>query len=143
MIGHHGWMSPDDARGDLAREACRSRLLGGHRGRIGLSLRSLPTILPVTYTMAGDGVIVTTMTTGPAPGTVYGNVITFQADELDARTDERWSVSVTGIARPLPPDTDDPDPVAMPDGRSTVFPLSAFISTDLMHGVLLGRSGPE
>jgi len=135
-------MSPDGVHRELPRDDCRIRLLGGRRGRIGLSLRSLPTILPVTYALEADGVVVTTMAVATILDAVYGNVVTFQVDDVDTHRDEQWSVSVTGIARRTGPGGDGPGPIGGPDGRSAVSRLSAFIPTDLMHGVILGRADP-
>jgi len=137
MPGHHGQMSLDGVPEELSRDDCLSRLLGRHRGRIGLSLRSLPTILPVTYAVEGDGVVVSTMATAHVRSAVYDNVVTFQVDDVDARTEQRWSVSVTGIARPSGPGAGDPWSVGGPAVRSPVVPLSASIPTVMMHGVLL------
>lgn len=129
-------MSPDGAPEELSRDDCLSRLLGSHRGRIGLSLRSLPTILPVSYAVEEGGVVVTAMAAAHVLSAVYDNVVTFQVDDVDARTDERWSVSVTGIARPAGPGAGHP-PLGGQAGRSTVVPLAAAIPIAMMHGVLL------
>lgn len=70
-------------------------------GRIGLSVRALPVIIPVRFVLAGDAIIFSPPE-ACSDGAVSGNVVCFEAGELN-REDE-WSVLVTGMASPVQPD---------------------------------------
>lgn len=93
----------DGGLAELSREDCLSRLATTCDGRIALSMRSLPVILPVAYRLDGDDVLVSAAAKPHVLAAVYDNIVTFQVDDLDSESGERWSVSVTGIARPAAP----------------------------------------
>jgi hypothetical protein len=115
----------------LTRKDCLERLVQGRIGRIALSLRSMPTILPVAYAVDVDRVVIGGATLAPVLDIVYRNVVTFQVDGFDARPEDGWSVSITGIAHPL-----GPPPGTHPPGH--VGPPAAAIPLDLMQGIRLG-----
>jgi nitroimidazol reductase NimA-like FMN-containing flavoprotein (pyridoxamine 5'-phosphate oxidase superfamily) len=123
-------MSPERGPGELNRHDCLSRLVRGHLGRIAVSVRSLPTIVPVSYLVDGDEIMVRTVAEERVRRAVYDNVVTFQVDDLEAGTDERWSVSVTGIARPTG------GGIGHHSAREA--PLAAAIPTVLIQGMHLG-----
>jgi hypothetical protein len=94
------YVTIDGGLAELSREDCLSRLATTRAGRIALSMRSLPAILPVSYCLDGDDVLVSAAAKPHVLAAVYDNIVTFQVDDVDPESGERWSVSVTGIARP-------------------------------------------
>ena len=85
----------------LDRAECL-RLLGTTSvGRLGLTLRGLPWVVPVRFVFDGVRILVDM---GPDPAicaAARDAVVAFQTDEVDAVAHERWSVMATGIARAL------------------------------------------
>jgi hypothetical protein len=85
----------------LDRAECL-RLLGTTSvGRLGVTLRGLPWVVPVRFVFDGARILVDV---GPDPAiiaAVRDAVVAFEADDVDASSHERWSVMATGIARRL------------------------------------------
>jgi hypothetical protein len=128
-------MSVEGGKGILSRPECLQRLASGRHGRIAVSLRSLPTIITVSYTLDGDELIVSSMVAPAVLAAVYNNVVTFQADGPHDGSGAGWSVLVTGFARPNLPYLPDKD------GLTTApVELEARITTKLMEGANLTDS---
>ncbi len=99
---------------DLPEEASITRPLGvgrwppcahlclaraGGLGRVGLSLRALPVILPVGFRIDGDAVLVWGPGLAGVPSAqLSGNVVAFQTDGADLDTGQTWSLNVQGMA---------------------------------------------
>ncbi|MEU6256973.1 pyridoxamine 5'-phosphate oxidase family protein [Streptomyces sp. NPDC047043] len=84
---------------ELGREECLALLAGVPMGRIGFTQRALPVIRPVNHLVDGDGVVIRTHG-GSAllHNTSVGQVVVYEADQIDPRTRTGWSVMVTGPA---------------------------------------------
>ena len=85
----------------LERQDCLALLTTVPVGRIGLSVRALPVVLPVNFVLCDDEVIVRT-----APGTkltaaMSNAVVAFEADAFDPVRHGGWSVLVQGTTRVL------------------------------------------
>jgi nitroimidazol reductase NimA-like FMN-containing flavoprotein (pyridoxamine 5'-phosphate oxidase superfamily) len=83
---------------ELSRARCFDLLATAVVGRVGVSVRALPVILPVGYVVAGERVVFRT-----APGTkldaaVHRSVVAFETDRYDPAGDWGWSVLVQGVA---------------------------------------------
>jgi uncharacterized protein len=85
----------------LTREECLDRLRLGSIGRIAVTHRALPAIVPVNYTLSGSRVIFRTEPTGMLARACAGSVVAFEVDELDADGSGGWSVLVVGLAELL------------------------------------------
>jgi nitroimidazol reductase NimA-like FMN-containing flavoprotein (pyridoxamine 5'-phosphate oxidase superfamily) len=77
---------------------CLELLSSVGTGRLGLSVRALPVILPVNFGLIDDQIIVRT-----APGTkldaaLANAVVAFEADDSDESEKTGWSVLVQGVA---------------------------------------------
>ena len=85
----------------IDRSECM-RLLGTTSvGRIGLTLRGLPWVVPVRFVFDGARILVDVGSDPTFIAAARNAVVAFEADDVDARSHERWSVMATGIARPL------------------------------------------
>jgi uncharacterized protein len=119
----------------LDREECL-RLLGlATLGRIGFTSAALPSVLPVTYHLDQNRILVHTTRGSRLDAALKDAVVAFEADALDPVDHSGWSVALTGIATELDPGTIDGahrDPVAVwaPTGHETVL----AISIDLISG---------
>ena len=83
-------------------DECLRLLAGTTVGRVALTRKALPVILPVNYAMDGDTVVIRTR-----PGSLLassrerGVVVAFEVDELDRETCSGWSVLLTGTLREI------------------------------------------
>jgi nitroimidazol reductase NimA-like FMN-containing flavoprotein (pyridoxamine 5'-phosphate oxidase superfamily) len=84
----------------LPRSQCVRLLDSTDRGRLGLNVGALPTILPVRYAIDGDEVLVSVQVGSVADKATNSNVVAFQADGTEANGAE-WSVTVIGVGRHL------------------------------------------
>jgi nitroimidazol reductase NimA-like FMN-containing flavoprotein (pyridoxamine 5'-phosphate oxidase superfamily) len=80
----------------LSRLESRALLRGGGAGHLGLSVRALPVVVPVTFAVDDDAVTVWGGALDRLPVLHVGDVVAFQADGLDS--DGSWSVLVRGRA---------------------------------------------
>ena len=86
---------------ELSRARCLELLATTMVGRVGVSVRALPVILPVRYLVIGERVVFRS-----APGTkleaaIHRSVVAFQADAYDPYGAWGWSVLVQGVASEL------------------------------------------
>lgn len=81
----------------LTEAECWDRLGRHGVGRIALPVRPGPAVLPVNYTVDAHSIVYRTAPGGAAaPET--GTEVSFQADQLDERLSQGWSVLITGTA---------------------------------------------
>ena len=82
----------------LDREACLALLAQASFGRLGLTSRALPTILPVNFWFDGDRILVRTGEGSKLRAATAGAVVAFEVDHVDPIEHAGWSVVVTGPA---------------------------------------------
>jgi nitroimidazol reductase NimA-like FMN-containing flavoprotein (pyridoxamine 5'-phosphate oxidase superfamily) len=105
-------------------------------GRIGLSMSSLPVVLPVNFAVDGERLVLRTASGSKLDAALRGAVVAFEADELDAETGDAWSVLVRGAAAVVT----DPDDRARLSGLHVDSWVGhradewVAISTDLVSG---------
>jgi nitroimidazol reductase NimA-like FMN-containing flavoprotein (pyridoxamine 5'-phosphate oxidase superfamily) len=76
------------------------RLLGtAVVGRIGITSRALPVVLPVNFRFDGRHVLIRTGIGTKLDAATDHAVVAFEVDQIDAETETGWSVVVTGVAR--------------------------------------------
>ncbi|MGW5922229.1 pyridoxamine 5'-phosphate oxidase family protein [Nocardia fluminea] len=96
---------PDRRVIDLDRDDALRLLASAPFGRIVFMRDALPAVRPVNHLVEGDEtVIVRTGITSKLTTSVRGNsavVVTYQADDIDPIGRLGWSVTVTGLARPV------------------------------------------
>lgn len=98
-------VSPAEA---LDEEECRRLLTRATVGRLGFTVGALPTIVPVSFAMVGEAVIIPAHRSSPMVTAVRGAVVAFEVDSYDAATETGWSVTVVGPSRVIA----DPDGTA-------------------------------
>ena len=104
---------------DLSRPECLRLLDRAPFGRIVYTVRALPAIVPVTH-LVDNGMVVVRTHVGAE---CAGSVVAYEADDLTA--DERWTVTVTGVARRVL----DPDELAGYEGRLTPLVAAGELET--------------
>jgi nitroimidazol reductase NimA-like FMN-containing flavoprotein (pyridoxamine 5'-phosphate oxidase superfamily) len=82
----------------LSRAECLTLLHGAQVGRAVFTVGALPAIVPVTFTVHDDAILMCTAADTRLAGAGNGQVLAFEVDELDPVTRTGWSVVVTGLA---------------------------------------------
>jgi nitroimidazol reductase NimA-like FMN-containing flavoprotein (pyridoxamine 5'-phosphate oxidase superfamily) len=81
----------------MTRAECLGRLAGTDVGRIGLSVDAMPVILPMTFALMDDDVVIRASWGDKLDAAVHDRVVCFEADGQES-PDGGWSVLVTGRA---------------------------------------------
>jgi hypothetical protein len=123
----------------LSRTECLNLLSSRSLGRVAVSRRALPAILPVAYSLLHDDVVFVSATGPDGLGELDGNVIAFEVDDITSLAGAGWSVTVVGVARLL--DERDPDWCHVGDlvpGRGADAPAVELfrLSTNHMSGLI-------
>lgn len=80
-------------------------LAGRSLGRVALSRHALPTVVPVTYRLAGQNVVFEVCS--PYLAGVCDAVVAFEVDDVDPVTRSGWSVVAVGLAHQVAADAAD------------------------------------
>ena len=99
---------------DLTSATCWELLATATVGRLALSVRALPTIVPVRYQVEDASVAISLGRPGLPVATVHDAVVAFAVDAIDQATATGWMVQMQGRARLAPspsraPSADGPD----------------------------------
>lgn len=84
----------------LTHEECLDLLRSACIGRVSVTHRALPAIVPVNYAF-DHGIVFRTRSGGMLDGACRGSVVAFEIDELAADGASGWSVLVVGVADAL------------------------------------------
>ncbi|MDH6522173.1 pyridoxamine 5'-phosphate oxidase family protein [Streptomyces sp. SAI-090] len=92
-------MYPNDGFRELGRQECLQLMAKMPVGRIVFTRQALPAVLPVNFSLDGDGaILLRTSAASELVRAVDGAVVAFEADDVDAARHSGWSVVVTGSA---------------------------------------------
>jgi nitroimidazol reductase NimA-like FMN-containing flavoprotein (pyridoxamine 5'-phosphate oxidase superfamily) len=83
----------------LTHEECLALLASAEIGRIALSARALPLILPVRFAMDGDRIVIATHDGTTLASATRDTVVAFETDGAASDGHVGWSVHVNGVAR--------------------------------------------
>src|SRR3954471_23813204 len=83
----------------LELEECLDLLAASAIGRLALSVRALPVILPVNFALMADGILIRTGAGSLFDQACNRAVVGFEVDGYDAMSHLGWSVLVQGQAR--------------------------------------------
>ena len=84
---------------ELDPEECRRLLAGQRIGRVGAVVDDAPVILPVTFVLDGDDVVLRTSVGSVLEAALDDAPVAFEIDGVDEPTRTGWSVLLTGRAR--------------------------------------------
>lgn len=82
----------------LAEGECLEQLRRARVGRVVFTVGALPAIVPVTFALTEDAVVLRTAATTELARAADDGVLAFEIDDVDPVTRTGWSVVVTGIA---------------------------------------------
>ena len=82
----------------LSRRECLELLRTEQIGRAVFTDRAMPQILPVTFAVLGEDIVLATTSTSRLAVASEGAVLAFEVDHHDPVTRTGWSVVVTGLA---------------------------------------------
>ncbi|MDH6484606.1 pyridoxamine 5'-phosphate oxidase family protein [Streptomyces sp. SAI-127] len=92
-------MDPNDGFRELGRQECLRLMAKASIGRIVYTRRALPAVLPINFTLDGDGtVLLRTSAASELVRAIDDTVVAFEADDVDVARHSGWSVVVTGTA---------------------------------------------
>jgi hypothetical protein len=83
----------------LDSKACLELLRGGGLGRVAITERGLPNVLPVAFELRGSDIVFAADYDSLLARATNGTVVAFQSD--GERSDGIWSVSAVGLAAHL------------------------------------------
>jgi nitroimidazol reductase NimA-like FMN-containing flavoprotein (pyridoxamine 5'-phosphate oxidase superfamily) len=90
-----------DTVGVLTHEQCLALLASSTVGRVAVTSRALPAVVPVNYMLGGNRVIFRTRRAGMLARACDDAVVGFQVVDLARDGQSGWSVLVVGVARLL------------------------------------------
>jgi len=129
----------------LTRDECLRHLADGSVGRVSVSSKAMPAVLPVRYRLVDDRILFWADPHDHPAAIADGTVIGFQADDIDPVLHEGWSVMVVGRAAHVR----QPEAVAAleegtPRGWAAASGPLVALPLDLVEGRrLLGPEMPE
>ena len=82
----------------LSQRECLALLRTEQVGRVVFTERALPAVIPVTFAVLDDAIVLATRAGSRLARSARGGVLAFEADRLDPVTRTGWSVVVTGMA---------------------------------------------
>jgi uncharacterized protein len=113
----------------LDRAECMQLLSASVLGRVAITSRGLPVVLPINFRLVGSNIVFRTDSGTQLHAGTDNAVVAFEADDIDPRDHTGWSVVVTGMARAT---TDAAELAALCE-----TPLSRWTSTGAARAVAL------
>ena len=83
----------------LGREECLEYLASAKLGRIGLTVRALPAIVPIRFALAGGDVVFRAPSDSELRQRAKDSVVAFQADHHGDDTGIAWTVQAQGLCQ--------------------------------------------
>jgi len=82
----------------LSHTDCVQLLIRAQVGRVVFTVAALPAVVPVTFAVLDDAVVMCTASDTRLAAAADGGVLAFEIDDLDPPSRTGWSVVVTGVA---------------------------------------------
>jgi nitroimidazol reductase NimA-like FMN-containing flavoprotein (pyridoxamine 5'-phosphate oxidase superfamily) len=86
-------------RRPLTRAVCLALLAPGGHGRVAATMRAVPIIIPVSFTLVGEDIVFRPGMGEGLSRAVADSVVAFEADHVGSDGRATWGVHVTGMAR--------------------------------------------
>ena len=120
----------------LDREECLRLLARADTGRIALTVRALPAILPVRFVLDGERIVIRTGAESTLAGATRSAVVAFEAEGRDDGPAQEWSVVATGLACHVTDEREQArlDALALPRWASEERSCLVSITTDRLGG---------
>jgi uncharacterized protein len=95
-------------RRPLTRASCLALLGPGGHGRVAATMRAVPVIIPVSFTLFGEDLVLRLGLEADLSRAVSNSVVAFETDHVGSDGLLRWGVHVTGVARRLSDESVEP-----------------------------------
>jgi uncharacterized protein len=82
----------------LSNSECVQLLTRAQVGRVVFTAGALPAVVPVTFALLDDAIVMCTASDTRLAAAADGGVLAFEIDEIDLPSRTGWSVVVTGVA---------------------------------------------
>ncbi len=128
-------LKPDTPAIELDRTKCTELLRSVGIARIVLSIGCIPVASPVNMVVFDGDVVFAIGRDSKLTSSVYGQVVSVEADDIDLVSGRGWSVLVTGVAVPLtePAQVDRVAPLLQPR-LAEPHPLLVRVPSTLISG---------
>ena len=83
----------------MTQDECMSKLAAGSVGRIAVTSRALPAIIPVNFALSGRTIVFRTEPEGMLAKATEDSVVAFEVDDVAVDGRSGWSVLAVGVAR--------------------------------------------
>ena len=139
-------MAERSDRQTLGRATCLRLLASSTLGRVVITVDTLPAIHPVTFAMVGGYVLFRTTDGAKFDRATRGDIVTFQADNLERQGEEAWTVTIVGRAEVV---TDADELSQLPESRLPTWATAPQtchlirIQMALVYGYRTGGSAPR
>jgi uncharacterized protein len=122
---------------ELDRDECLALLATTNLGRLALTRRALPTIVPARYLVNDERAVIHLSTGLNHVAWLDGEVVALQVSAFDETQTYGWTVFITGAAHGMP------DPIRPQDHPNAPWIATGggdliALSTDIIHGERLG-----
>jgi hypothetical protein len=115
---------------DLSRAECLDLLGSVPFGRLVYTRHALPAVEPVNFALTNDEIVIRAGAGGKLAAAARGDVVAFEADDLDTVTRSGWSVTVIGRSR----QASDPGEIS----RLHSLPLVSWALGEKDHFICIG-----
>jgi uncharacterized protein len=120
----------------LERRECLRLLSRATLGRVAFTSGALPSVLPVSFHLDGERILVRTRRGSRLDAGLRNSVVAFEADDLDPSAHAGWSVAATGLATEVRRQSELDDALGKPIHRWTSHEDGSLmtISTEVLTG---------
>jgi len=125
----------------LGARECLQLLKSANLGRIAITSKALPVILPINYRVDADQILFRTTAGTKLDAATQNAVVAFEVDHVDSVYHSGWSVMVTGIARDATDEVPRDERSATPRWAPGADDRLVAISIDQISGRRLGPGG--
>lgn len=125
----HGYRRTETVE-KLTRAQCLELMATVPVGRIGVSVRALPVILPVNFVLVGENIVFRTIPGTKLAAAAANTVVAFQVDSYAPDGTSGWSVLVQGVSSEI---TDPADLLALADIPLRAWAFDISVATRLVR----------
>ena len=125
----------------LGTQECLRLLQSASLGRIAITSKALPVILPINYRVDRDQILFRTSAGTKLDAATRNAVVAFEVDQIDPVYHSGWSVLVTGIARDATAEVSDGALSATPRWAPGPDDRLVAVSIDQISGRRLAPGG--
>ncbi len=129
MMNSHGYR-PTETVEELTRAQCLELIATVPVGRIGVSIRALPVILPVNFVLVGESIVFRTIPGTKLDAATANAVVAFEVDSYAPDGTSGWSVLIQGVSSLI---TDPADLLALADISLRAWAFDGGVATRLVR----------